>query len=173
MAALGPAVYRAVKKGRIASFGEVETLVGFIERRVEEKHGLGLDLAAARRWAEWVVREGVRRIEEERAERESSERFLRKLILEMEEARRAWTELNRGTLAFPGGLKQNRRGDEPKPRGKGEALGHPSELGAGLSAEVPGCGACGAHGHVEPGGAGGLSSDKRREAERTGPTKKA
>jgi hypothetical protein len=156
MACLGPAVYRAVRKGRIKTFAELETLVGIIERRLEERRGLGLDLPATRRWAEWAVREALRQIEEERERREAEEEFIRKLLREREEARRAWEELLERGKTFPAFFGRDNRGDEPEPRGEGEAPLRAFELGAGLPPEIPSGRARGTSGDVERGGAGGI-----------------
>ena len=91
-ACLGPAVHRALARGKVRTRGELLRLVDFLLARLEERRGLGMDLAATRRWAEWAVREALRQIEEERERREASERFLRELIREMEEARRQWAD---------------------------------------------------------------------------------
>jgi hypothetical protein len=156
MGCLGPAVYRAVRKGRIKTSSELEMLVGIIEGKLEERRGLGLDLPATRRWAEWAVREALRQIEEERERREAEEEFIRKLLREREEARRAWEELLERGETFPGILRRDNRGDEPEPRGEGEAPLRAFELGAGLPAEIPRSRARGTSGDVERGGAGGI-----------------
>jgi len=156
MACLGPAVYRAIRKGRVKTRSELEMLVGILEGGLEERRGLGLDLAATRRWAEWAVREALGRIEEERERREASERFIRELLREREEARRAWQELSGKGVSFAAVLRRDNRGDEPEPRGEGEAPLCAFELGAGLPAEVPDFGARGASGDVERGGADGV-----------------
>jgi DNA-binding MarR family transcriptional regulator len=156
MACLGPAVYRAVRKGRIKTFAELETLVGIIETRLEERRGLGLDLPATRRWAEWAVREALRQIEEERERREAEEEFIRKLLREREEARRAWEELLERGKTFPAVFGRDNRGDEFEPRGEGEAPLRAFELGAGLPPEIPSGRARGASGDVERGGADGI-----------------
>ncbi|MEM3658141.1 MAG: hypothetical protein QXQ66_06985 [Candidatus Hadarchaeum sp.] len=82
--------------------GELSCLVGFILARLEERRSLGLELGAARRWAEWCVREGLRRVEEERVTQEKAARFLAGLRREADEARRAWAAVSRegSTLAF-------------------------------------------------------------------------
>jgi hypothetical protein len=67
--------------------------VGILERGLRSGAGWALDLPATRRWAEWAVREALRQIEEERERREAEEEFIRKLLREREEARRAWEEL--------------------------------------------------------------------------------
>jgi hypothetical protein len=156
MACLGPAVYRAVRKGRIKTFSELETLVGILETRLEERRGLGLDLPATRRWAEWAVREALRQIEEERERREAEEEFIRKLLREREEARRAWEELLEKGKTFPAVFGRDNRGDEFEPRGEGEAPLRAFELGAGLPPEIPSGGARGTSGDVERGGADGI-----------------
>jgi len=153
MACLGPAVYRAIQKGRIKTGSELEMLVGILEGRLEERRGLGLDLAATRRWAEWAVREALKAIEEERERREASERLIQELLREREEARKAWQELSEKGVSFAAVLRWDNWGDEPEPRGEGEASLCAFELGAGLPAEVPDFGARGASGHVERGGA--------------------
>ncbi|MBC7099636.1 hypothetical protein H5T52_11100, partial [Candidatus Bipolaricaulota bacterium] len=156
MACLGPAVYRAIRKGRIKTHAELSTLVGILEGRLEERRGLGLDPAATRRWAEWAVREALRQIEEERERREASERYLRELLREMEEARRAWEELGDGGVSFRTFLGRDNRACELEPGGEGEAALGAIELGAGLPAEVSGGGTRRASGDVERGGAGGV-----------------
>jgi hypothetical protein len=156
MTCLGPAVYRAVRKGRIKTCLELETLVGIIETRLEERRRLGLDLPATRRWAEWAVREALRQIEEERERREAEEEFIRKLLREREEARRAWEELLERGKTVPVVFGRDNRGDEFEPRGEGEAPLRAFELGAGLSPEVPSRGAWGTSGDVERGGADGI-----------------
>ncbi|MEM1672724.1 MAG: hypothetical protein QXT86_11810, partial [Archaeoglobaceae archaeon] len=90
--ALGPAVHRAIKKGRVRTRAELGELVGFIRARLEERRGLGEDLGATRRWAEWCVREGLRRVEEGRAAREAAARFLAEEARARAEARRAWVD---------------------------------------------------------------------------------
>ncbi|MEM3484627.1 MAG: SgrR family transcriptional regulator, partial [Candidatus Methanomethyliaceae archaeon] len=92
LAALGPAVHRAIKKGRVRTRAELGELVGFIRARLEERRGLGEDLGATRRWAEWCVREGLRRGEEGRAAREATARFLAEEARARAEARRAWAD---------------------------------------------------------------------------------
>jgi hypothetical protein len=62
LAALGPAVHRALRSGRVRTRGELARLVGFLLARLEERRGLGVDLPATRRWAEWAVREGLRAV---------------------------------------------------------------------------------------------------------------
>ncbi|MEM3658574.1 MAG: SgrR family transcriptional regulator [Candidatus Hadarchaeum sp.] len=102
LGALGAALHRAVGRGKVRTKSELSCLVGFILARLEERRGLGLDLGATRRWAEWCVREGLRRVEEERAAQEKAARFLAELRREVEEARRAWAAVSRegSTLAF-------------------------------------------------------------------------
>lgn len=156
MACLGPAVYRAIRKGRVKTHAELSVLVGILEGRLEERRGLGLDIGATRRWAEWAVREALRQIEEERERREASERYLRELLREMEEARRAWAELGDGGVSFRTFLGRDNRACELEPGGEGEAALGAIELGAGLPAEVPCGGARRASCHVERGGAGGV-----------------
>ena len=171
MACLGPAVYRAIRKGRVKTRSELEMLVGILEGRLEERRGLGLDLAATRRWAEWAVREALRRIEEERERLEASERLIRELLREREEARRAWQELSEKGVSFVAVLRRDNRGDEPEPRGEGEASLRAFELGAGLPKEVPLGGARGASGHVERGSADGVPTrveTRSAEGPRTG-----
>ncbi|MEN3010778.1 MAG: hypothetical protein ABDI20_07440, partial [Candidatus Bipolaricaulaceae bacterium] len=90
LGALGPAVHRALRKGQVHTRAELARLVDWILARPDERRGLGEDLGATRRWAEWCVREGLKRLAEERAEREASEQFLREFWREAEEARRAW-----------------------------------------------------------------------------------
>ena len=53
-------------------------------------------------------------------------------------------------------LGRDNRGDEPEPRGEGEAPFRAFELGAGLPPEVPRGGAGRASGDVERGGADGI-----------------
>jgi len=156
LGALGPAVHRALRKGGVRTRGELSRLVGFLEARLEERRGLGLDLPATRRWAEWAVREALRQIEEERERREAEEEFIRKLLREREEARRAWDELLERGETFPTVFGRDNRGDEPEPRGEGEAPFCAFELGAGLPPEIPSCRARGASGDVERGGADGI-----------------
>jgi len=171
MACLGPAVYRAIRKGRVKTRSELEMLVGILEGRLEERRGLGLDFAATRRWAEWAVREALGRIEEERERLEASERLIRELLREREEARRAWQELSEKGVSFVAVLRRDNRGDEPEPRGEGEASLRAFELGAGLPKEVPFGGARGASSHVERGGAGGVptrAETRPAEGTRTG-----
>jgi len=156
MACLGPAVYRAVRKGRLKTSSELEMLVGILETRLEERRGLGLDLPATRRWAEWAVREALRQIEEERERREAEEEFIRKLLREREEARRAWEELLEKGKTFPAVFRRDNRGDEPEPRGEGEAPFCAFELGAGLPGEIPSSRAGRTSGDVERGGADGI-----------------
>lgn len=90
LGALGPAVHRAIQKGRVRTRAELGELVGFIRARLEERRGLGEDLGATRRWAEWCVREGLRRVEEGRAAREAAAQFLVEEARARAEARRAW-----------------------------------------------------------------------------------
>jgi hypothetical protein len=137
LAALGPAVHRALRKGKVRTRGELSRLVGFLEARLEERRGLGLDLPATRRWAEWAVREGLRAIEEERERLEAGEKFVRELLREAEEARRAWEELLESGGTSPAVLRRDNRGDEPEPRGEGEAPLRAFELGAGLPEKYP------------------------------------
>jgi RNA chaperone Hfq len=167
LGALGPAVHRALRKGKVWTRGELSRLVGFLLARLEERRGLGLDLPATRRWAEWAVREALRAIEEERERREAGEKFIRKLLLEREEARRAWEELLERGETFPGILRRDNRGDEPEPRGEGEASLCAFELGAGLSRKIPSGRARRTSGDVERSGAGGLSGKEGREISRT------
>ena len=91
-AALGPAVHRALRRGEVRTRRELRELVAFILARIDERRGLGEDLAATRRWAEWAVRGGLRRVAETRAEREASRRFIAELRRDAEEARRAWAD---------------------------------------------------------------------------------
>jgi hypothetical protein len=156
LGALGPAVHRALRRGRVRTRGELARLVGFLLARLEERRGLGLDLPATRRWAEWAVREALRAIEEERERREAGEKFIRELLREAEEARRAWEELLESGGTFPAVLRQDNRGDEPDPRREGEAPFRAFELGAGLPAEIPSRGAGRASGPVELSGTGSL-----------------
>ncbi|MEM3658192.1 MAG: hypothetical protein QXQ66_07240, partial [Candidatus Hadarchaeum sp.] len=92
LGALGPAVHRAIQKGRVRTRAELGELVGFIRARLEERRGLGEDLGATRRWAEWCVREGLRRVEEGRAARAAAARFLAEEARARAEARRAWAD---------------------------------------------------------------------------------
>ncbi|MEM3658695.1 MAG: SgrR family transcriptional regulator, partial [Candidatus Hadarchaeum sp.] len=62
LGALGAALQRAVRRKKVRTRRELSCLVGFILARLEERRGLGLDLGATRRWAEWCVREGLRRV---------------------------------------------------------------------------------------------------------------
>jgi len=167
LGALGPAVHRALRKGKVRTRGELSRLVGFLLARLEERRGLGLDLPATRRWAEWAVREALRAIEEERERREAGEKVVRELLREAEEARRAWEELLESGGTFPAVLRQDNRGDEPEPRGEGEAPFRAFELGAGLPPEIPSGRARGASGNVERSGTGGLSGKEGREISRT------
>jgi DNA-binding MarR family transcriptional regulator len=137
LAALGPAVHRALRKGKVRTRGELSRLVGFLLARLEERRGLGLDLPATRRWAEWAVREGLRAVEEQRERWQATEKFVRELLREAEEARRAWEELLERGKTFPAVFGRDNRGDEPEPRGEGEAPLRAFELGAGLPAEIP------------------------------------
>jgi hypothetical protein len=75
---------------------------------------------------------------------------------EAEEARRAWEELLERGKTFPAVLRRDNRGDEPEPRGEGEAPFRAFELGAGLPPEIPSGRARGASGDVERGGADGI-----------------
>jgi len=171
MACLGPAVYRAIRKGRVKTRSELEMLVGILEGRLEERRGLGLDIAATRRWAEWAVREALRQIEEERERLEASERLIRELLREREEVQRAWRELSEKGISFVAVFRRDNRGDEPEPRGEGEASLRAFELGAGLPKEVPIGRARGASSHVERGGAGGIptrAETRPTEGTRTG-----
>jgi RNA chaperone Hfq len=167
LAALGPAVHRALRKGKVWTRGELSRLVGFLLARLEERRGLGLDLPATRRWAEWAVREALRQIEEERERREAEEEFIRKLLREREEARRAWEELLEKGKTFPAVFGRDNRGDEFEPRGEGEAPLRAFELGVGLPGKIPRSGARGASGDVERSGTGGLSGKEGREISRT------
>jgi len=167
LGALGPAVHRALRKGKVRTRGELSRLVGFLLARLEERRGLGLDLLATRRWAEWAVREALRQIEEERERRKAEEEFIRKLLREREEARRAWEELLEKGKTFPAVFRRDNRGDEPEPRGEGEAPLRAFELGAGLPGKIPRSGARGASGDVERSGTGGLSGKEGREISRT------
>jgi len=141
LSALGPAVHRAQRSGRVRTRGELARLVGFLLARLEERRGLGEDLPATRRWAEWAVREGLRVIEEQRERWQATEKFVRELMREAEEARQAWEELLERGETFPAIFRQDNRGDEPEPRGEGEAPLRAFELGAGLPAEIPSRGA--------------------------------
>ena len=105
------------------------------------------------------MREALRAIEEERERREAGEKVVRELLREAEEARRAWEELLESGGTFPAVLRQDNRGDEPEPRGEGEAPFRAFELGAGLPAEVPSGRARGASGDVERGGTDGIPAD--------------
>lgn len=167
LSALGPAVHRALRRGRVQTRGELARLVGFLLARLEERRGLGEDLPATRRWAEWAVREGLRVIEEQRERWQATEKFVRELLREAEEARRAWEELLERGETFPAIFRQDNRGDEFEPRGEGEAPFCAFELGAGLPAEIPSGRARGASGNVERSGAGGLSGKEGREISRT------
>jgi len=167
LAALGPAVHRALRKGRVQTRGELARLVGFLLARLEERRGLGEDLPATRRWAEWAVREGLRAVEEQRERWQATEKFVRELMREAEEARRAWEELLERGETFPAIFRQDNRGDEPEPRGEGEAPLRAFELGAGLPAEIPRSRARGTSGDVERSGTGGLSGKEGREISRT------
>jgi hypothetical protein len=99
------------------------------------------------------VREALRQIEEERERREAEEAFIRKLLREREEARRAWEELLEKGKTFPAVFGRDNRGDEFEPRGEGEAPFCAFELGAGLPPEIPSGRARRASGDVERGGA--------------------
>jgi hypothetical protein len=44
LSALGPAVHRALRSGRVRTRGELARLVGFLLARLEERRGLGVDL---------------------------------------------------------------------------------------------------------------------------------
>ncbi|MDW8127060.1 MAG: SgrR family transcriptional regulator [Candidatus Bipolaricaulota bacterium] len=140
LAALGPAVHRALRKGKVRTPGELADLVAWILRRLEERRGLGLDLGATRRWAEWCVREGLRRLAEERAEREASERFLAEFLREAEEARRAWQDPAAAEAAYrlwrrhlrPQGGPALRPSRDKKPHPSPRLLGETS-LQGGLS----------------------------------------
>jgi len=167
LAALGPAVHRALRKGKVQTRGELARLVGFLLARLEERRGLGVDLPATRRWAEWAVREGLRAVEEQRERWQATEKFVRELMREAEEARRAWEELLERGETFPGILRRDNRGDEPETRGEGEAPFCAFELGAGLPAEVPSGRARRTSGDVERSGTGGLSGKEGREISRT------
>jgi len=156
LSALGPAVHRAQRSGRVQTRGELARLVGFLLARLEERRGLGLDLLATRRWAEWAVREGLRVIEEQRERWQATEKFVRELLREAAEARRAWEELLERGKTFPVVFGRDNRGDEPEPRGEGEAPFCAFELGAGLPPEIPSGRARRASGDVERGGAGGV-----------------
>jgi hypothetical protein len=156
LGALGPAVHRALRKGRVQTRGELARLVGFLLARLEERRGLGVDLLATRRWAEWAVREGLRAVEEQRERWQATEKFVRELLWEAEEARRAWEELLESGGTFPVVFGRDNRGDEPEPRGEGEAPFCAFELGAGLPPEIPSGRARRASGDVERGGAGGV-----------------
>ena len=92
MAALGPAVHRALRRGKVRAWGELRGLVAFILARIDERRGLGADLAATRRWAEWCVREALARVQEERERAEATRRYLAELQRDAEEARRAWAD---------------------------------------------------------------------------------
>ena len=92
MAALGPAVCRAMRRGEVRTRAELRALVAHILTRLDERRGLGEDLVATRRWAEWCVREGLRRVAETRAALEASRRLIAELQRDAEEARRAWAD---------------------------------------------------------------------------------
>jgi len=156
LGALGPAVHRALRKGKVRTRGELSRLVGFLLARLEERRGLGLDLPATRRWAEWAVREGLRAVEKQRERWQATEKFVRELMREAEEARRAWEELLESGGTSPAVLRRDNRGDEPEPRGEGEAPFCAFELGAGLPPEIPSGRAQRASGDVERGGADGI-----------------
>jgi DNA-binding transcriptional ArsR family regulator len=149
LGALGPAVHRALRNGKVRTRGELSRLVGFLLARLEERRGLGVDLPATRRWAEWAVREGLRAVEEQRERWQATEKFVRELMREAEEARQAWEELLERGETFPAIFRQDNRSDELESRGEGEAPFRAFELGAGLPTEVPTRGARRASGSVE------------------------
>jgi hypothetical protein len=95
--------------------------VGFLEARLEERRGLGLDLAATRRWAEWAVREAVKAIEVERERILAGEKLIAEILKEAEEARLAWQ-------AFQGGFSLG--------QGRGNTLRNASQPDANPSAEA-------------------------------------
>jgi DNA-binding MarR family transcriptional regulator len=142
MACLGPAVFRAVKKGRVRTRGELGRLVGFLEARLEERRGLGLDLAATRRWAEWAVREALKAIEEERERILAGEKLIADILKEAEEARLAWQ-------AFQGGFSLCQDG--------GNTLRNSSHPDANPLAEASWDGGEGRFGCVEQSGEGCVS----------------
>jgi hypothetical protein len=142
MACLGPAVFRAVKKGRVRTRGELGRLVGFLEARLEERRGLGLDLAATRRWAEWAVREALKAIEEERERILAGEKLIADILKEAEEARLAWQ-------AFQGGFSLCQDG--------GNTLRNSSHPDADPLAEASWDGGEGRFGCVEQSGEGCVS----------------
>jgi DNA-binding transcriptional regulator YhcF (GntR family) len=142
MACLGPAVFRAVKKGRVRTRGDLVRLVGLLEVKLEERRGLGLDLAATRRWAEWAVREALKAIEEERERILAGEKLIAEILKEAEEARLAWQ-------AFQGGFSLG--------QGRGNTLHNASQPDANLSAEASWDGGKGRFGCVEQSGKGCVS----------------
>jgi len=142
MACLGPAVFRAVKRGRIKTRGELAQLVGLLEAKLEERRGLGLDLAATRRWAEWAVREAIKAIEEERERILAGEKLIAEILKEAEEARLAWQ-------AFQGGFCLG--------QGRGHTLRNASQPDANPSAEASWDGGKGGFGCVEQSGKGCVS----------------
>ena len=153
MACLGPAVFRAVKRGRVRTRGELARLVSLLEAKLEERRGLGLDLAATRRWAEWAVREGLKAIEEERERISVGEKLIAEILREAEEARLAWH-------AFQGWFSLCRaREDNPAGglNGRGKTLCNASQPGADLSAEASQGGNEGPLDCVERGGASCVS----------------
>lgn len=137
MACLGPAVFRAVKRGRIKTRGELAQLVGLLEAKLEERRGLGLDLAATRRWAEWAVRKALKAIEEKRERILAGEKLIADILKEAEEARLAWQ-------AFQGGFSLG--------QGRGNTFRNASQPDADLSAEASWDGGEGRFGCAEQSG---------------------
>jgi DNA-binding MarR family transcriptional regulator len=142
MACLGPAVFRAVKRGRVRTRGELGRVVGFLEAKLEERRGLGLELAATRRWAEWAVREALKAIEEERERILAGEKLIAEILKEAEEARLAWQ-------AFQGGFSLC--------QSCGNILRNASQPDANPSAEVFWDGGEGRFSRVEQSGEGCVS----------------